>query len=433
MYKRYAKITAPKIAVPRLLKTAAYARVSCAKDAMFNSLAMQVSYYSRKIQETPGWVYCGVYADEAYTGTSENRPEFQRLLADCRAGKIDLVLVKSISRFARNTMTLLQRVRELKDLGVDIYFENENIHTMSDEGELMLSLIAAVAQEQSRSVSDNCKWRIRKQFADGELATLRFLYGYRWDGEQFVIDPIEAAVVEFIFQSYNDGVGATDIARQLRGGDIPTMRGGEWTPKRVRMILQNEKYAGAAMLQKYFILDHLTKRKVVNRGELPKYYFEDVMPQIVDMAIFEDAQERLAANGAKSKAGETTNGKYPFTSLVRCGHCGKNYTRKRNHDRYIWHCSSYMMFGKEACCAKAVPEDVLYALTTKALGLSKFDKAAFRDKISDIWILEDNRVAFLFKDGTDVEHTWLLPSRRDSWDEAARQRARECAHRRQYA
>ncbi|MBO2517654.1 MAG: recombinase family protein, partial [Clostridiales bacterium] len=170
---------APKTQTSRLLRVAAYARVSCGKDAMLHSLSAQVSQYSRMIQSHSGWQYVGVYADEATTGTKDDRADFQRLLDDCRAGKIDMVITKSVSRFARNTVILLSTVRELKALGIDVYFEEQNIHSASADGELMLTILASFAQEESRSVSDNCKWSIREKFKKGEPSFFR-CYGYKW-------------------------------------------------------------------------------------------------------------------------------------------------------------------------------------------------------------------------------------------------------------
>ena len=177
MEKRVIKIEAlPKLA--QEFRVAAYARVSTENDSMRHSLSAQVSYYSNLIQNHPGWQYAGVYADNAYTGTKDCRAEFQRLLSDCRSGKINMVITKSISRFARNTVILLETVRELKSLGIDIYFEEQNIHSISNDGELMLTIIASYAQEESKSASDNQKWRIRKGFAEGELMCLRTILGY---------------------------------------------------------------------------------------------------------------------------------------------------------------------------------------------------------------------------------------------------------------
>ena len=176
MQREIIKLTPCIMELPRLLNVAAYARVSSGKDAMLHSLSSQVSYYSKLIQENPKWQYAGVYADEAKTGTKDSRSEFQRMLNDCRIGKIDMVITKSISRFARNTLDLLNIVRQLKSMNIDVYFEKENIHTISSDGELMLSILASVAQEESLSVSENCKWRIRKRFQNGELVNLRFLF-----------------------------------------------------------------------------------------------------------------------------------------------------------------------------------------------------------------------------------------------------------------
>ena len=190
---------------PIVKRVAAYARVSSGKDAMLHSLSAQVSYYSALIQKHAGWLYCGVYADEAFTGTKDSRDGFQSLLAECRAGNIDMVITKSISRFARNTVTLLETVRELKALGVDVYFEEQNIHTMSADGELMMTILASYAQEESRSASENQKWRIRRGFERGELVNLRFLFGYKIEKGCVAVDPEKAAVVREVFRRALEG------------------------------------------------------------------------------------------------------------------------------------------------------------------------------------------------------------------------------------
>ena len=179
----------------KLLRVAAYARVSNGKDAMLHSLSAQVSYYNELIQGNPEWLFCGIYADEALTGTKSNRAEFQKMLAACRNGEIDLIITKSISRFARNTVTLLETVRELKDIGVDVYFEEQNIHTMSADGELMLTILSSYAQEESFSASENQKWRIRRDFEQGRVSSMRML-GYRRTSEgRLEIIPEEAVIV----------------------------------------------------------------------------------------------------------------------------------------------------------------------------------------------------------------------------------------------
>ena len=251
---------------PRLLRVAAYARVSSGKDAMLHSLSRQISYYSQMIQKHPGWTYAGCYADADYTGTRGERPEFQRLLADCRAGKIDRNLTKSVSRFARNTVTLLETARELKERGIAVFFEKERLDTLSGDGELLLSFLASFAQEESRSVSENCKWRVRKDFSEGRPMNLMLLYGYRSEKGRIVVDPEEAAVVRRIFHDYTHGLGSSLIAEALRKERIPCRLGGRWSSSLIRTMLTNEKYMGDALLQKTFCADHLTKKKVVNRG-----------------------------------------------------------------------------------------------------------------------------------------------------------------------
>ena len=238
---------------PLKLRVCAYARVSSAKDAMLHSLSAQVSYYSSYIQQNPDWEYKGVYADEAFTGTKDNRPEFQRLLNDCRAGKLDLIITKSISRLARNTVTMLETVRELKALNIDIYFEEQNIHSLSGDGELMLTILASYAQEESLSVSENCKWRIRTQFAKGRPVSISML-GYKLIQGKLVIIPEEAEVVRMIFCDYLSGMSKVGIAQKLNELGIKTKRGGIWHESMVKYLLENEKYTGDMLLQKTFVL-----------------------------------------------------------------------------------------------------------------------------------------------------------------------------------
>jgi DNA invertase Pin-like site-specific DNA recombinase len=316
----------PKIhKLPAKKRVAAYARVSSGKDAMFHSLSAQISYYSELIQKNPSWLYIGVYADNAMTGTKDERPEFQRLIEDCKSGKIDMVIVKSISRFARNTVTLLKTVRELKSKNIDVFFENENIHSMSGDGELMLSILASFAQEESRSVSENCKWRIRKQFEKGELANLRFLYGYNIKKGEITVNDEQAWVVKHIFNNYVSGENCAEIARDLNESHAETLKKHEWTSDDVRRVLKNEKYAGNAMLQKSFVSSHLTKKQQKNKGELPMFWALNTHTPIIDKYTFDLAQEKLKQNFKKCNIQAERNLKYPFTGKIKCGICGKNF------------------------------------------------------------------------------------------------------------
>ncbi len=410
-------------------RVAAYARVSSGKDAMLQSLSAQISYNSF-ISGRGDWAFAGVYADEALTGTKDTRPEFQRLLADCRAGKIDMVIAKSITRFARNTVTLLETARELKLLGIDIFFEKENIHTMSGDGELMLTLLASFAQEESLSASENQKWRIRKSFEKGELANLRFIYGYDIHKGVITIDPIEATVVRTMFDDYISGMGFGQIAKKLRALHIPAPQGGLWNYERVAVILKNEKYTGNALLQKSFVADHLTKKRVKNTGQLPKYYAENTHPQIVDTETFKKVQEIIAQKSQKYAPAKPCQIPYPFTGVIRCGVCGKKYHRRHaaagtKYEKIIWVCSTYDAYGKRACSSQQISDGILQAKTAEALGLSVFDEIAFKEQITEIHIPAPNRLVFVFTDGRTEEVHWQNPSRSYSWTPEMKQAARE--------
>ena len=307
---------------PKKKRVAAYCRVSSGKDAMLHSLSAQVSYYSDYIQKH-GWEYAGVYADEALTGTKDNRENFQRLLAECRKGTIQMVITKSISRFARNTVTLLETVRELKVLGVDVYFEEQNIHTMSADGELMLTILASYAQEESLSVSENMKWRIRKNFENGKPWS-GLILGYRFQNGQFVVVPEEAEIVKRIFREYLGGLGATAIMKGLNEDGVLTRVGKPWRTEGVLKILRNYNYTGNLILQKTYRENHLTKRKMKNNGEKPQYHAVGTHEAIIDLATFEAVQEEIARRAECYSGKKTTVATYPFTGLIVCDGCGKH-------------------------------------------------------------------------------------------------------------
>ncbi|MDD4475227.1 MAG: recombinase family protein [Eubacteriales bacterium] len=412
----------PRLEQPK--KVAAYARVSTGKDAMLHSLSSQVSYYSSLIQNHAGWLYVGVYSDEALTGTKDSRGGFQNLLADCRAGKVNLILTKSISRFARNTVTLLQTVRELKSLGVDIFFEEQNIHTISAEGELMLTILASYAQEESLSASENQKWRVRKGFEKGELVNLRFLFGYCISKDKIQIGPETAPIVREIFNRVIAGESLGSISRDLNTRGYSGALGGKWCVQRIREIVENEKYTGNAMLQKHYRNNHLEKKKCRNTGELPKYYAEDTHPAIIDKDTFEAAQavmlemENMHKNKPRPKTRE-------FTGLIYCPHCEKNYKRIIYKGSVGWNCSTYVSQGKAYCHGKKIPEDTLKTACADALGILEFDAAVFSERIDRIEVPGDNLLLFVFKDGRTEERTWSDKSRRDSWTAEMKQAAAE--------
>ncbi|WP_088227362.1 recombinase family protein [Desulfosporosinus sp. FKB] len=418
-------VTPTKPILPKKKRVAAYARVSSNKDAMLHSLSAQVSYYSDYIQNHPDWQYVGVYADEALTGTKDDREQFQKLLADCRAGLIDMVITKSISRLARNTVTMLEVVRELKAMNVDVYFERENVHSLSGDGELMLTILASFAQEESHSVSENFKWRIRKQFEEGEIVNLRFMFGYRIVKGEMEIDPKEAEVVRSVFHDYINGKSTVSIARRLQAEGIATKFGGKWSSKRIIDMIKNEKYAGNALLQKRYVSDHLTKILKWNRGQLPMYYAQETHEGIINEEIFRRAQVIYELHKKKAAAKHPTTQRYPFSGVIRCPHCGKNYKRKINHGRVSWNCSTFLKEGKAACHAKQIPDEILFSITAEVLGLSEFDETIFKKVIREIIVPEFNTLVFVFQDGQQIKRVWQDRPRTERWTEDSKQQARD--------
>ena len=422
-------------ATPRRERVAAYCRVSSGKDAMLHSLSAQVSHYSTYIQKHPGWKYAGVYADEAYTGTKDTRPQFQCLLEECRAKRIDRILTKSVSRFARNTVTLLETVRELRALGVAVYFEEQNIDSLSEDGELMLTILASFAQAESKSVSDNCKWRIRKDFSEGKPVNLSLIHGYRQENGKIEIDPEEAAVVRRVFSEYLQGKGTLQIANLLQREGIPRRFGGQWCASSVREMLINEKYTGDALLQKTYSENHLTKKKIRNHGELTQYYAENTHPAIIDHETFERVQLERAARWASENVQNPTYARYLFSGRVVCGNCGAHYNRRTQTNgrgtprRITWQCVTYSTKGKRACPAKQIPERTLMELTCEVLETGELTEETM-NRLSEIRITGPNQVRFLFLDGRMVEKVWQDRSRAESWTDEMKQRASEQMKRR---
>ena len=355
---------------PKRKRVCAYARVSSSSDAQGESLENQTTYYQNLIEANPDHEYVGIFADQGITGTKDERPEFQRMLEQARAGKLDLILTKSISRFARNTTIVLEVVRELKGLEIEVIFEKENISSLSGDGELMLTVLSAFAQEESKSVSENIKWRYRRKFEQGEVAinTTRFLgYDKNKKGE-LVINPGQAKVVKRIFDDYLGGKGSFVIAKELSAEGVRTVAGGRWHSSTVLGILRNEKYKGDAKLQKTFSKDHLSKKKCINRGEIDSYYLENSHQPIVTSEVWEEAQRQIALRAKAKGNGEETKikyqNRYPLTGMLFCAKCGAPLRRRTwnsNHSckKIVWQCSNYIKIGKHACQGTTVDDAVV--------------------------------------------------------------------------
>ena len=402
---------------PRALCVCAYARVSSGKDAMLHSLSAQVSYYNSLIQSHAGWLYCGVYSDEAITGTKSQRDGFQRMLASCRAGEIDLIITKSISRFARNTVTLLETVRELKSLGVDVFFEEQNIHTMSADGELMLTILASYAQEES---SENQKWRIRKAFENGELVNLRFLFGYNITASGIQVNEKDAAIVREIFTRFNGGESLSSISRDLNGRGCERTFGGTWCADRIRNLLSN------ALLQKKYRNNHIDKKLVPNRGRLPMYYVAGSHESIIDQTAFDKAQVRLNEMARQAEKREKPT-RSTFSGLIRCGLCGSTYKRVTCRGKHFWNCTTFQTKGKAECPAKKIPAETLEALACEVLGTEVLAPDMVRSKITMIRAEKNNVVVFCMDDGSEIVKRWKDRSRAESWSPEMKEQARQRA------
>lgn len=414
----------PAAKLPGPKRVAAYARVSSGKDAMLHSLSAQVSYYSDVIQHTPGWQYVGVYADEAMTGTKDSRENFQRLLRDCEAGLIEMIITKSISRLARNTVTLLETVRTLKDMGVEVFFEEQNIHTMSADGELMLTILASYAQEESLSASENQKWRIKHNFENG-MPWNGTMLGYRYDKGTLVVVPEEAKTVRRIFAEYLSGLGLTAIAKRLNADNVPTRFGNAWGKSSVLSVLRNYTYTGNLLLQKSRRENHLTKRDLPNHGELPQYHVTGSHEAIIDIGTYNLVQLEIAHRAEKHTHPGQKRNAYPFTGKLICGNCGKHYRRKVTKARPVWICPTFNTFGKAACPSKQIPEETLCQVAAEVLGLDTFSEDAFLGKITAVRVEKDNTLVFCLTDGTKTVKRWQDRSRSESWTEDMKEAARK--------
>ena len=289
----------------RQLRVAAYCRVSTKQDEQLNSYEVQVRHYTERIQGEPKWALAGIYADKGITGTSiKKRDEFNKMIHKCRQGKIDMIITKSIARFARNTVDCLTHTRMLKDLGVDVYFEEQGIHSTDPGAEFYITIYGSIAQSESENISANVKWSKAQSAKDGKVSFnyKRFL-GYRKgeDGNP-EIDPEQAAIVRLIYEKFLAGDSYSTIAKYLMENGILTPAGKEkWCETTIRSILSNERYKGDAVINKTFITDCLTKKVQVNNGERPKYYVENNHPAIIDAAPFGRVQEERARRSGKRK------------------------------------------------------------------------------------------------------------------------------------
>ena len=349
------KFTALPTASIAKRRTAGYARVSTDSEEQQTSYEAQVDYYTKYIQSRDDWVFVKVYTDEGISATNtKHRDGFNQMIKDALAGKIDLIITKSVSRFARNTVDSLTTVRKLKEHGVEIYFEKENIFTFDSKGELLITIMSSLAQEESRSISENVTWGQRKRFADGKVSMpyKQFLGYEKGENGTPVVNEKEAAIVRLIYKLFLEGKTPAGICRYLDAQGIPTPSGKKkWSQTTVGSILSNEKYKGDALLQKKFTVDFLMKKMKTNEGEVPQYYVEHSHEAIINPTEWDMVQAETARRKALGRA---YSGNSIFSSKLVCGDCGGFFGQKVWHstDSYrkvIWRCNS--KFKGEKKCA----------------------------------------------------------------------------------
>ena len=369
-------------------KVAGYARVSTDSDEQFTSYEAQVDYYTNYIKSRPEWEFVEVYTDEGISAlNTKKRDGFNRMIADALNGKIDLIVTKSVSRFARNTVDSLTTVRKLKDKGVEVYFEKENIWTMDSKGELLITIMSSLAQEESRSISENVTWGQRKRFADGKVnMPYKQFLGYKKgvDGLPEIVHE-EAEIVRTIYRMFVEGMSAGSIAKHLTESGVPTPSGkAVWQRHTIESILQNEKYKGSALLQKKYTVDFLQKKMKVNEGEVPQYYVEHSHPAIIAPEEWERVQLELKR---RKGSGRRTFSTSPFAGKLICGDCGEIFGSKVWHSnskyrRTIWQCNAKFK-GDTICTTPHLYEDDIKELFVVALSKLLVDREA---------LLEDGRL-----------------------------------------
>lgn len=374
------------------LRVAAYCRVSTDSDEQATSYETQIEHYTNYIQMHPGWRFAGIYADEGISGTNtKNRSEFNRLIEDCLAGNIDMVVTKSVSRFARNTLDCLKYIRKLKEKSIAVFFEKENINTLDAKGEVLLTIMASLAQQESQSLSQNVKLGVQYRFQKGEVRvnTNRFLGYDKDENGKLVINPEEAEVVKRIFREFLEGWSYQSIGDHLAADGIKTAAGSTyWRGSTVRKMLQNEKYMGDALLQKTVTTDFLNKKRAINNGLAPQYYVENdheaIIPKDIFMNVQEEMQRRSRRRGTTGHF--ISGGKYALSNIVYCSHCGETYRRltwsPKGKDRIVvWRCVSRVERKKKnisiPCYSRTVAEELLKLVVVKAINRILPDKKNF--------------------------------------------------------
>ena len=387
------------------LRVAAYCRVSTEQEEQEGSYQAQVDYYTKKIDDNPMWTNAGIYADDGKSGTNtKKRDDFRAMIKDALDGKIDIILTKSISRFARNTVDALTIIRQLKEKNVAVIFEKENINTLDATGELLITILSSLAQEESRNISENIKWGFERKFEKGVVIVnhKRFMGYTKNQNGELIIDAEEARTVRLIFRMYLEGASLKEIADKLQAKNIKTATGkDEWHTSVIDRMLRNEKYMGDALLQKTYTTDFINKTRVKNKGIVPQYYVEGNHEAIIPKPIFFLVQEEMFRRAGLNKAAVTRkknqkskySSQYALTGILLCGDCGQEYRRvtwaRNGNKKIVWRCSNRLQNGVEKCGASpTIEESVLHDTIMRAINrVAKNDGdfiGAFRQNVMHV-------------------------------------------------
>ena len=378
-----------------MLKVAAYARVSTDKEDQINSLTNQREYFESYIKSKDDWEFVEVYFDEGITGTqTKKRKVFNRMINDCKNGKIDLILTKEVSRFARNTVDTLNYTRMLKEYDVGVFFINDNIDTRQNDGEFRLAIMASVAQEESRSISENVKWGVRKRFQSGDIgAANKHILGYQYDDNlgKYTIIPEEAEIVKLMFQRYLEGIPLQGICDELNGKGYRTINDKLFQEASLNNLIHNEIYAGDLVRQKCYIIDPIKKTKARNNGELPQYRLTDCHEAIIDRETYSKVQQEFERRTAM------LNPTYCFTGKIRCGVCGQSFTRKKGNQKgktYVhWICRSKKE-SVRSCSIRNFADAALKDICAEVLGTDTFDEVLFVNQIKQMVVQASGDIEF---------------------------------------
>lgn len=395
-------------------RVAAYCRVSTLSKIQRESLDWQITHYTNMILENPDWILAGVFYDIGKSGLrKEGRPGLKKMLEKAYKGQIDYILVKSISRLSRDTLELLKTIRALRERGINMYFETENLDSIKFENELEITLRSMLAQEESKNTSENIKWGFRRKFERGEIFTkYKNFMGYTCiDGEMTIV-PEEAEVVRKIFELYLKGLSFAQIKMYLESINIKTATGNEnWDPSTIQKMLKNEKYKGDSRLQKTYVEDVMIGKKMKNNGQIQSYYVKNSHPAIISEEIFDKVQEEMARrsmvvykeDGTVERTGKRYNSKYLLGNILECGYCGAAYRRRTERGKVVWRCGTRMEKGRDMCCdSPTLDEEYIRGILARNVcedGI--YDEGIVRDKV-DRTLVYNGHIDICFKNDDKI-------------------------------